>query len=113
MFWTLGYDTIYAHQDKDDDIQIGVKSTALRLGRMTPLWITGFYALTALGIIATGAMAKLDWPFYLLMLAAVLHLVWQVKTLDIDDSPGCLRRFKSNRDFGFLVLFAIIMGKLV
>ncbi|MTJ84029.1 MAG: 4-hydroxybenzoate octaprenyltransferase [Telmatospirillum sp.] len=113
FFWTLGYDTIYAHQDKEDDALIGVRSTALRLGAATPSWLVGFYALTIALLLLGGWTAGLSWAFYPLMLPAAAHLVWQIRTLDIDNSLGCLERFKSNRVFGLLVLMAILGGKLL
>ncbi len=112
LFWTLGYDTIYAHQDKEDDALIGVKSTALRLGAATPAWLVFFYALAMVLIAGAGWFAGLRWPFYLLLLPAALQMVWQVRTIDIDNSPDCLDKFKSNRVFGWLVLAAIVAGKL-
>jgi 4-hydroxybenzoate polyprenyltransferase len=103
--WTLAYDTIYAHQDKEDDIMIGVKSTALIFGETTPRWLTGFFALSfgLLGVcgILTGAGA-----FYYGGLAlAALHAIWQLSTLDIDDPARCLTLFRANRDLG-LIIFA-------
>lgn len=113
FFWTLGYDTIYAHQDKEDDIKIGVKSLALRLGATTPQWVAGFYTLTALLLGLAGYLAELPW-FYLGFLGiACLHLVWQISTLKIDDAANCLHRFRSNRDFGLLVAAAILLATLV
>jgi 4-hydroxybenzoate polyprenyltransferase len=112
LFWTLGYDTIYAHQDKEDDALIGVKSTALRLGDATPGWLVGFYGLTLAGIAAAGWSAGLGWPFYVVLAAAGVQLAWQIKTVCIDDAANCLSRFKSNRLFGWLVLGGVIAGKL-
>jgi 4-hydroxybenzoate polyprenyltransferase len=112
LFWTLGYDTIYAHQDKDDDIQVGVKSTALALGSETRRWLWRFYALALALMAAAGAAAGLHWLFYPLLAVAGLHLVWQAARVDIDDPADCLDKFKSNRVFGWLVLIAIIVGRM-
>lgn len=113
IFWTLGYDTIYAHQDKEDDVLVGIKSTALKFGDATPKWITFFYALTiALAAIA-GWLAGLNWTFYPALLPAVAHLTWQVATLDIHDPQNCLVRFKSGRDFGLLLFAAFVVGQVV
>lgn len=113
VFWTLGYDTIYAHQDKNDDIKIGVKSTALALGTRTRPFTWLVYALT-LGLITLSAvMAGLHWLCYPLLALAGAQLVWQAATLDIDDGPNCLTRFKSNRYFGWLVLIALSAGVLL
>lgn len=112
ILWTLGYDTIYAHQDKEDDALIGVKSTALRLGAATPRWVVGFYAGTVALMAAAGWAADLSWPFYPLLALASVQLGWQVATGDIDDSADCLTKFKSNRWFGWLLLAAIVAGKV-
>lgn len=107
--WTLVYDTIYAHADREDDILIGVKSTALKFGRQTPAWLAGF-ALAAVAFWGlAGTLAGLAWPFWLGLAAAGLHLAWQIATLDIDDPAGCLARIKANRWTG-LMLFAGILA---
>lgn len=112
IVWTLGYDTIYAHQDKEDDARIGVKSTALRLGDQSKIWIYGFYTLTFVGIGLAGRLAGLG-PFFLpVLMAAALQLSWQVGTWRPDDQTDCLDKFKSNRWFGWLVLAAILAGKI-
>ncbi|XP_057443298.1 4-hydroxybenzoate polyprenyltransferase, mitochondrial-like [Lotus japonicus] len=78
VFWTLVYDTIYAHQDKEDDLKVGVKSTALRFGDLTKEWITGF-GFACLGNVAlSGFNAELGWPYYACLAAASGHLGWQV-----------------------------------
>jgi 4-hydroxybenzoate polyprenyltransferase len=109
--WTLGYDTIYAHQDKEDDALIGVKSTALKFGAQTANWLTAFYTLTTAAIIACGIILQLSVLFYILMAAAAAHLIWQIRTLEIDNGDRCLMLFKSNKIFGAIVLFAIVAGK--
>lgn len=110
--WTLGYDTIYAHQDKEDDARVGVKSTALRLGERSKMWIAGFYVVTFLGISLAGRLAGLG-PFFLPVLTlSAMNLSWQVMTWDPNNQPDCLEKFRSNRWFGWLVLIAILAGKL-
>jgi 4-hydroxybenzoate polyprenyltransferase len=112
VFWTLGYDTIYAHQDREDDALIGVKSSALALGGRTKPFVAGCYAL-ALAFIAL-ALSPAQWSAAAaaaLALAAA-HAAWQVLTLDIDDARNCLARFRANRDFGALVLAAMIAAQL-
>lgn len=113
IFWTLGYDTIYAHQDKEDDVLVGVKSTALKLGRTTKPWMVGFYAMTILLFAVTGWIAGLSWPFYLGVLATALQLAWQIRTLDIDDPQRCLYLFKANRWAGWLLLAGLIAVPLI
>ncbi|MBO0332222.1 4-hydroxybenzoate octaprenyltransferase [Sneathiella sp. CAU 1612] len=109
--WTLGYDTIYAHQDKEDDVLIGVKSTALKFGETTAYWLIGFYALIFVALLASGYLAGLTLPFYIFMAGAGAHLFCQIRTLDIDNTDLCLILFKSNKVFGLIVLVAIIAGK--
>jgi 4-hydroxybenzoate polyprenyltransferase len=111
--WTIGYDTIYAHQDKEDDALLGLKSTALKFGPQTPLWLTGLYgfALVFFGIAATSAGA--GWLTYAGLAAVGLHFVWQIKTLDTEDSDNCLRRFKSNRDAGLVLTFAVLADMVI
>ncbi len=107
--WTIGYDTIYAHQDREDDGLLGVKSTALRFGRATKLWLTVLYAIAWLAITAAGLLAGAGFAFLLGMAAAAGQLAWQVVTLDIDDAENCLARFRSNRDFAAIVLGSILL----
>ncbi len=106
--WTLGYDTIYAHQDKEDDALVGIKSTALKLGARTKPWLAVFYGLAALLFLAAGAAVEIDWPFYLAVAGVAVHFAWQIATLDIDDPAGCLLRFKSNRYVGWILLAGIV-----
>lgn len=110
FFWTLGYDTIYAHQDKEDDILIGVKSSAIRLGSRSLPWLYGFYGAAAALMIAGGLMAGLGIAFVLSMLAVVGHFLWQLVRLDIDDRDLCLTLFKSNHHTGAIVAGALLLG---
>jgi 4-hydroxybenzoate polyprenyltransferase len=107
--WTIGYDTIYAHQDREDDDLIGLKSTALKFGRATKAWLTLLYTIAWLAIVAASIMAHAGTAFLLGMTAAAAQLAWQIATLDIDDPENCLERFRSNRDFGAIVLAAILI----
>ena len=110
FFWTLGYDTIYAHQDKEDDALIGVKSTALKLGDETPRWLWGFYGIAVALIGASGWMIGIGWAFWPVLAVGAAHLVRQVLTVRLDDPHDCLKHFKSNRDFGLIVLAALLAG---
>jgi len=110
--WTLGYDTIYAHQDKEDDLVVGVKSSALRLGAATRPWLFGFFTVTVGLLAAAGWAAGLTWPFHVGLAAAAAHLAWQAATVNIDDPKDCLRKFRSNRDFA-LIVFAGMMAARV
>jgi 4-hydroxybenzoate polyprenyltransferase len=106
--WTLGYDTIYAHQDKEDDALVGVKSTALRFAGATKSWLAFFYGLTVLLFAAAGMAVGMAWPFYAGIAAVAGHFAWQIASLDIDDPGNCLARFKANRFVGWLLLAGII-----
>ena len=110
--WTLGYDTIYAHQDKEDDARIGVKSTARLLANRSRVWIAGFYAVALVGIGAAGWLAGLNPLFWLGLAAGGGQLAWQLRRWDWSDPGDCLLRFKSNRWFGWLILVGIVAGNL-
>ena len=113
IFWTLGYDTIYAHQDKEDDILIGVKSTALKFGAATGPWLMGFYTITVCLLAMTGYLAGMPWPFYLALAMGAFQLAWQIRTVDITDPKNCLAKFKSNRNFGLIILAGIVAGQVM
>jgi len=103
--WVIGYDTIYAHQDREDDALVGIKSTALRFGDRTKPMLAVFYT-AAVGLIGlAGALAGAGAAFAIGLVAFAAHLAWQVVRLNIDDPDQCLAVFKSNRDAG-LILFA-------
>ncbi len=108
VLWTIGYDTIYAHQDKEDDQLVGVKSTALRFGEATPRWLTVFYAGAVVLWGIAGVLAGAGWLFLLALMLAAVHLAWQVRTLDTEDAVNCLTRFKANRTVGWLLLGGLV-----
>ncbi len=110
--WTLGYDTIYAHQDKEDDALVGVKSLALHLGPRTRPWLFAFYGAAIALMALAGHLAGLHWLYYLGLACALAQLMWQAKEIDIDDAQDCLAKFKSNRTFGFILLAALAAGQL-
>ncbi|OIW20793.1 hypothetical protein TanjilG_23173 [Lupinus angustifolius] len=112
VFWTLVYDTIYAHQDKEDDLKVGVKSTALRFGDSTKEWITGF-GIACLGNLAlSGYNAEIGWPYYAFLAAASGHLCWQIITVDLSSRADCNRKFVSNKWFGAIIFGGILAGRL-
>jgi 4-hydroxybenzoate polyprenyltransferase len=112
IFWTLFYDTIYAHQDKADDALIGVKSTALKLGAETKPWLAGFGALMILLLVAAAISADLAWPAKLGVIGVAVHLLWQLASVNLDDARDCLGKFKSNRFIGWILLAGLIAGRL-
>ena len=107
--WVIGYDTIYAHQDAEDDALIGIKSTALLFGERTRPALMLFYGLAVALIGVALALAGAGWMAWIGLAAFAVHLVWQIERLEIGDPKLCLRIFKSNRDAG-LLLFAGLLS---
>ena len=110
--WVIGYDTIYAHQDREDDMMIGIKSTALLFGQNTPAMLTVFYTIAVVLIGIAGVMAGGSWIFMLGLLAFAVHLSWQVVTIDIDDPAHCLKLFRANRDAGLILFLAMVLDSV-
>ncbi|HEX3953919.1 MAG TPA: 4-hydroxybenzoate octaprenyltransferase [Stellaceae bacterium] len=110
IFWTLGYDTIYAHQDKEDDARIGVKSSALALGPRTRPFLYLFYAMAAALWGAAGMAAGLGALFWVALAAALAQLFWQATRVDTEDAIDCLAKFRSNRVVGWLMFAGIVGG---
>ena len=115
VFWTLGYDTIYAHQDKRDDVLAGIKSTALLFGDKSLRWVSLFYVLTIvfLGLAGWACGDGLGRGYEAGLLVAACFAAVQLILWKPDDPENCQRRFKANRDFGLIVLAAIVLGKIV
>ncbi len=111
--WVIGYDTIYAHQDREDDLLIGIKSTALLFGRRTAPMLAAFYAVAVVLIGAAGFMAGGGWIFAAGLLAFAAQLASQIVRLDIDDSAHCLMLFRSNRDAGLILVGAMLIDAAV
>jgi 4-hydroxybenzoate polyprenyltransferase len=110
VFWTIGYDTIYAHQDKEDDIRIGIKSSAIALGSHTRPWLFVFYATALLLWAAAGLVAGLGAMFWVGLAAAAAQLAWQAARVETDDPSDCLAKFRSNRIVGWLMLGGVVAG---
>jgi 4-hydroxybenzoate polyprenyltransferase len=113
FFWTLFYDTIYAHQDKEDDALIGVKSTARYFGEKTRTWLAGFAVVTVLLLMLVVTSADLGWAAKLGVIGVALHLAWQAVACDVDNPKDCLAKFKSNRFVGWILLAGLIIAKLM
>jgi 4-hydroxybenzoate polyprenyltransferase len=111
--WVIGYDTIYAHQDTEDDALIGVKSTARLFGASTHRALMVFYGLAVILIAAALALAGARWPAWIGLAAFATHLVWQIARLKIEDPAVCLRIFKSNRDAGLLLFAGLLASAAV
>ncbi len=109
IFWTLGYDTIYALQDMEDDALIGVKSTARRLGKHTMLGVTIFYTMAVLLTAIAGHFAQLPVGFFIGLLLVLGHCFWQVMKLKLDDGALALKLFKANRLTGLLWVLGLIL----
>jgi len=113
IFWTLAYDTIYAHQDREDDVLIGVKSTAVHFGEHTKGWLGGFFALALISIDAALWLAGASFIAHMGVVFAALHAGWQIKRFETNNSALCLRLFKSNRDFGLIIAFFLFLDCLI
>ena len=108
--WVIGYDTIYAHQDREDDALIGIKSTAILFGERTRPLLAVFYALAIAFLALAGWSAGAGIIFGLGVLAFAAHLAWQIQRLDISDPLRCLAIFKSNRDAGLILFAALVLN---
>src|SRR3954465_898814 len=111
--WVIGYDTIYAHQDAEDDALIGIKSTARLFGARTHRALTVFYSLAVVLIGAALALGGARWPAWIGLIAFAAHLAWQIRRLDISDPALCLRVFKSNRDAGLLLFAGLLVDAVM
>jgi 4-hydroxybenzoate polyprenyltransferase len=107
--WTIGYDTIYALQDIEDDALVGVKSTARLFGRRARLLVALFYAATVVLWVAAGLMVGAGWPFLVGMLAVVGILGWQVRTLEPHSPTNALVRFRANHWVGLALTAALLL----
>jgi 4-hydroxybenzoate polyprenyltransferase len=109
----IAYDTIYAHQDREDDLMIGIKSTALLFRHNTRPMLAVFYAAAVVLIGWSGLMAGGGIVFLLGIAAFAMHLAWQVWRIDVEDPALCLRLFKSNRDAGLLLFAAMLLDAVI
>ncbi|XP_030646874.1 4-hydroxybenzoate polyprenyltransferase, mitochondrial [Chanos chanos] len=112
VMWTLIYDTIYAHQDKDDDVRVGVKSTALRFQEQTKPWLSSFAVAMLSGLVLAGVNANQTLPYYGAVSAVAVHLAHQIYSLDINKPEDCWKKFASNRNLGLLLFMGIVVGNL-
>lgn len=108
VLWTVGYDTIYAHQDKEDDELLGLGSTALHFGENTASYVGALYGLAVVAWMIAGALAGAHLTYFFAVTLVFLQMSWQVSTLDTRDPQNCLRRFRSNRDIGIAVFFGLV-----
>ena len=111
--WVIGYDTIYAHRDTEDDALIGIKSTARLFGARTAPALAVFYAAAVLLIGVALALAGVGYPAWIGLAAFAVHLVWQISRLEISNPALCLRLFKSNRDAGLLLFAGLLVDAVM
>lgn len=109
ILWTIGYDTIYAHQDKNDDLAIGMKSTALHFGDQSKKMVTLFYGLAGMFMMTGFLLAQDHWWYAVLLLPALIFAGHTIRQWEPDDKTSSLKTFKSSRDVGLLILLAAIV----
>lgn len=110
--WTIVYDTIYAHQDKVDDVLLGIKSTAIRFGDNTKLWLTGFSTAMIGGLVTSGVVCDQTWPYYSALAIISAHLAHQIYSLNIHNPTDCANKFISNHQVGLILFLGIVLGTL-
>src|SRR5712675_2305746 len=111
--WVIGYDTIYAHQDAEDDALIGIKSTARLFGARTHRALVVFYGLAVILIGLALKLGAVRWPAWIGLVAFAVHLIWQIRRLDISDPGLCKRIFHSNRDAGLLLFAGLLVNAVI
>ena len=107
IFWTLGYDTIYAHQDKKDDALVGIKSTARLFGKKSRIYVSVFYGLSLFFLMTAKYAVSGSFLTPMLIALPAIQVVWQIRTWDINNPKSCLRIFKSNQIYGWLTLLML------
>jgi 4-hydroxybenzoate polyprenyltransferase len=112
IFWDLGFDTIYAHQDREDDALVGVRSTARLFAEKTAPFLAICFALTLAALWIAGWLAGLSFRFYLALLPSATLLARQVWRLDINNPAQCLRLFRGHKNIGLLIAVAILVGRI-
>lgn len=111
--WTIIYDTIYAHQDRKDDLLLGIKSTAIKFDKDTKVWLTSFAATMISSLTLSGIMNHQTWPYYAAVAMVSTHLASQLFTLNVNNPADCASKFISNAQVGFILFCGIILGNLL
>ncbi|KAK2582686.1 hypothetical protein KPH14_004960 [Odynerus spinipes] len=111
--WTIVYDTIYAHQDKADDLRLSIKSTALKFGDKTQLYLSAFSAVMIAGLFTSGVATAQTWPYYVALGLTSKHLFDQIYTLNIDNPTDCAQKFISNWKVGMMLFVGIVLSNLL
>ena len=113
ILWVIGYDTLYAHQDKEDDALVGVGSTARLFGEKTKQALVLLYGATLVLFIISMQLAEISWPAFVGLAVGAAHMGWQIKVLDINNGDQCLKLFKSNNHFGWIVFAGLLASMLI
>ncbi|MBA1339889.1 MAG: 4-hydroxybenzoate polyprenyltransferase [Pelagibacterales bacterium] len=114
IFWTLGYDTIYGYQDIKDDEIIGIKSTSIKFKNNPKIFLIICYSIVILSLIFLGCIMKFNYLYFISLLIPFIHLfLYQIKTLDTKIPENCLKVFKGNNYFGFIIYLNILIGKIL
>jgi len=112
IFWTLGYDTIYGFQDIKDDEIIGIKSTSIKFKKEPYKFLITCYLIFIICVLITGILMKFNNIFFMFLIIPTLHLIiYQIKNLNVNNPENCLRIFKSNNFFGFIIFINLLIGK--
>lgn len=111
--WTILYDTIYAHQDRVDDILLGMKSTAIKFGEDTKFYLSGFGVVMIAGLITSGILTTQTWPYYTAVGLIATHISNQIYTLNINNPTDCAKKFVSNHKIGMILFIGIVLGNLM
>ena len=111
VFWTLGYDTIYAHQDIKDDLLLGLKSTAIKFGEKTGRYLNFFYTIAVTMFVVSGNLSKIGHYYNAFLVLPIMLFFWQIKTLDITNPNNCAKRFKINALIGGLIFLATLFTR--
>ncbi len=112
ILWVIGYDTLYAHQDKEDDALVGVRSTARLFGEKTAIALIILYGVAMVMFGCAFWLAGVQWPAFVGLALGAVHMGWQIKVLDIDDGDQCLKLFQSNKHFGWIVFSGLLASVL-
>ena len=112
--WTLVYDTVYAHQDKVDDVKVGIKSTALHFGNndKNKLWLSSFAVLHGLSLASAGVFGDCGFLFYSSSLVGTSSLLWKIRNINLDDPKACMNFFTQNKWYGALIFSGIVLDRL-
>lgn len=111
--WTIIYDTIYAHQDRKDDLLLGIKSTAIKFDKDTKIWLSAFGVTMISSLIGSGVMNQQTLPYYGAVSLVAMHLASQIVTLNIDNPADCASKFISNAQVGFILFCGVVLGNLL